>query len=91
LSFAVNLAPEESNTAPLPLEQLERLGLPLQHQVTSSPQEIQRRKQHLQAAQLENRQKLWRWLIVVALVVLVVETWLAGRLTHGTAVAAPEG
>jgi hypothetical protein len=88
VSFAVNVAPEESNTAPLPMETLERLGVPIRQQIKSTPREVQQRKQHLQAAQLENRQKLWRWLIVAALVVLVVETWLAGRLTQrGTVVA----
>jgi hypothetical protein len=35
-----------------------------------------------QAAELENRQKLWRWLVVAALVVLLLETLLAGRLTR---------
>ena len=30
--FAVNLAPEESKTAPLPMEQLEKLGVPLRVQ-----------------------------------------------------------
>ena len=29
--------------------------------------------------ELENRQKLWRWLILAAIGVLIVETWLAGR------------
>jgi hypothetical protein len=33
---------------------------------------------------LENRQKLWRWLIVGVLAVLVLETALAGRLAHRT-------
>jgi hypothetical protein len=88
--FAVNLAPEESRTAPLPIEELERLGVPLRLQELTSPRDVKQRTEHLQAAQLENRQKLWRWLIVAALVVLVVETWLAGRLTRGPAIAVPE-
>jgi len=29
--------------------------------------------------ELESRQKVWRWLIVAALGVLILETWLAGR------------
>jgi Aerotolerance regulator N-terminal/von Willebrand factor type A domain len=90
VSFAVNLAPEESRTAPLPIEELERLGVPLRLQELSSPRDVKQRTEHLQAAQLENRQKLWRWLIVAALVVLVVETWLAGRLTRGPAIVVPE-
>jgi hypothetical protein len=81
-SFAVNLTPEESKTAPLPLEELERLGVPLQHQLTTPPKLGQQRREHLQAVELENQQKLWRRLIVAALVILVMETWLAGRLTR---------
>ena len=34
----------------------------------------------LQNAELEGRQKLWRALILAAIGVLIVETWLAGRL-----------
>jgi hypothetical protein len=33
----------------------------------------------LQNVDVENRQKLWRWFIVGTLLVLLVETWLAGR------------
>jgi hypothetical protein len=90
MAFAVNLAPEESRTAPLHLEELERLGVPIREVPTASPKELQRRKEHLQASQLENRQKLWRWLIVAALVVLVLETWLAGRVTRRPLVVSAE-
>ena len=78
--FAVNLDPAESRTTPLPAEELERLGVPLR----LSPHDLAKaaeQKRHLQNTELENRQKLWRWLVVTALVVLLLETWLAGRLT----------
>jgi hypothetical protein len=32
----------------------------------------------LHNTELESRQKLWRWFIVGALAVLLVESWLAG-------------
>jgi hypothetical protein len=80
--FAVNLAPEESRTAPLSLEELERLGVPLKMQAALTAQDLARQRQLLQAAELENRQKLWRWLLVAALLVLLMETWLAGWLTR---------
>lgn len=83
--FAVNLDSAESKTAPLPVEELGRLGVPIQaHEVqTAQPAS---RVQQLHNADLENQQKLWRWLIVAALVVLIVETWLAGWITRrGTA------
>ena len=31
--------------------------------------------------ELESTQKLWQWLISGALLMLIMETWLAGRLT----------
>jgi hypothetical protein len=31
---------------------------------------------------LESRQKLWQWLVAATLGVLIVETWLAGRLAR---------
>ena len=39
-------------------------------------------KADLQFAELENRQKLWRWVIIAAIVLLLGETWLAGRTTR---------
>jgi len=45
-------------------------------------------KRQLQNAELESQQKLWRWLIVAALVMLLLETGLAGWLTRHPAVAA---
>lgn len=85
--FAVNLDPAESKTAPLALEQLERLGVSVKFQPAQTAAQRQRQRQHLQAAELEQRQKLWRWLIVAALVLLVVETLLAGWLTRRSVVA----
>jgi anti-sigma-K factor RskA len=31
--------------------------------------------------ELEKRQKLWRWLIIAALAILLLETVIAGRLS----------
>ena len=86
--FAVNLAAEESKTAPMPVEILQKLGVPLKVPVQQTSKEVRRAaatREHLLATELENRQKLWRWLIVAAVVVLMVETWLAGRLTRRAA------
>jgi hypothetical protein len=75
--FGVNLDPAESRTSPMAVEDLERFGnisvTPL-----NTPAEKDRKLQ-LQNAELESRQKLWRWFIVGTLIVLVTETWLAGR------------
>ncbi len=34
----------------------------------------------MQNAELEGRQKLWRWLILATIGILIVETGLAGRI-----------
>ena len=85
--FAVNLDPAESRTAPVSVDELERLGAPLAHRVTAMDREAER-KLRLQNTELEIRQKLWRWFVVMTLAVLLFETWLAGRTRHKAAVQA---
>jgi hypothetical protein len=80
--FAVNLPSEESRTAPLPVEELERLGVPVHTTLLTSPQQVQARQEKLKHVELENRQKLWRWVVIAALAVVLLETWLAARLTR---------
>ncbi len=75
--FAVNLSATESNTAPLDLEQLEQRGVRLGVEHTRA-ERIDRVRQQ-RDTELESRQKVWRWLIVVALGTLILETWWAGR------------
>jgi len=82
--FAVNLDPVESKTAPMPAEELERLGVPMKS-TELSPALQAARRETLHNADLEARQKLWRWLIVAALAVLLMETWLAGWITRRAA------
>jgi hypothetical protein len=76
--FAVNLDASESRTAPMPLDELERLGAPVLHQPTVASREAER-KVRLRNTELEERQKLWRWFLLGTLGILLVETWLAGR------------
>ena len=75
--FAVNLSATESLTTPLDLEQLEQRGVRIGIEQTRS-ERIDRVRQQ-RDTELESRQKVWRWLIVVALGLLVLETWWAGR------------
>ncbi len=77
IRFAVNLSPRESETSLLDLEQLEELGVHLGRHATQA-EELERQRQ-LRDIELESQQQLWRWLIVVVLGVLGLETWLAGR------------
>ncbi len=75
-TFAVNLAPRESDTAPMEPAQLEALGVKLGMHLSSSDRAAQERQ--LRDTELESRQKIWKWLIVGALCVLGLETVLAG-------------
>ena len=78
--FAVNLDPAESDTAPVAAEVFEQLGCRLAGR-TDAAREAERLQQ-LRDVELESRQKLWQWLVAATLGVLVVETWLAGRLVR---------
>lgn len=81
--FTVHLAADESRTAPLPVETLERHGVRLNRVDDGDGQSVsEESSRQLQARELEDRQQFWRWLIGTAVVVLLAETWLAGRLTH---------
>ena len=39
-------------------------------------------KRRLHDAELEDRQKVWRWLTFAAIMVLLGETWIAGAMTR---------
>lgn len=86
--FAVNLAPDESRTAPLAGERLDRLGVPIQAERLATPEQLAQKQAQLRAVELESHQKLWRWLIVATLVILIVETWIAARLSRRAPVQA---
>ncbi len=77
-SFAVNLDPAESKTSPLNAETLEQFGCRLTTPARKAADRANLRQ--MQNMELEGRQKLWRWLILAAIGVLIVETWLADRL-----------
>jgi len=85
--FAVNLDAAESRTAPMPVDELERLGAPVVHQPTVATREAER-KVRLRNTELEERQKLWRWFLIGTLGVLLAETWLAGRTARS--IVSPE-
>ena len=77
IPLAVNLSDLESQTTPLEIEQLERRGVPL-GSVPPQTERLERLRQ-LRDQELESRQKLWRWLLVGALGLVILETWWAGR------------
>jgi hypothetical protein len=75
--FAVNLAASESNTAPLEMDQLKQLGVRLSESLTRAERLSQLRQQR--DTELESRQKLWRWIVLGTLGLLIFETFWAGR------------
>lgn len=77
LEFAVNVDPAESRTLPTAGDTLERLGAPMAKPETPAAEQVQRREE-LQAADAEGRQKLWRWFLGATVLVLLVETAAAG-------------
>ncbi len=80
-SFAINLDPLESKTAALEDVTLQKWGCRLASQTPKPFNHAELRQMY--NLELENRQKLWRWLILAAIGVLIVETWLAGRRAAG--------
>lgn len=77
---AVNVPAGESLTARLGVEELEQRGAKLGGEVRRQAEVEQRRQ--LLITELENRQKLWQWLIVAVLVLVIAETALAGRISR---------
>jgi hypothetical protein len=80
--FAVNVPARECLTTPLPLDDFEQFGIPLNGSPGIRTQQLQQAKLHSSLVDMENRQKLWRWLLIALLAVIIVETWLAGWLTR---------
>ena len=84
MRFVVNLAPAESRIAPLPPARFAALGVPLPSAEHAAAPPTAGQLAQRQAAEIEGRQKLWRWLIVVALGVLLLETLIAGKLSRAS-------
>jgi hypothetical protein len=78
-NFGVNLDPAESKTAPLDPAELGKRGVPLRASGTRAAAFIEKERKWAQAAEVESRQKLWRWLVVAALLFVLIETWFAAR------------
>jgi hypothetical protein len=82
--IAVQAPPEESQWDTLPYEDWERLGAPLEVAATSaqkeSDQESERRSQN--AVELENRQQVWKWLIMAVALALILESLIARTLQN---------
>lgn len=80
--FAVNLSARECRTAPMPIEDLEKLGVRLDQSGDVHIEKIEKARHHSNLAEMECEQKLWRRLLAALLAVALIETALAGWLTR---------
>ncbi len=74
---SVNLDVAESRTSPMPMDLLERYGAPGEAKTVDATRTA-KREALLQSNEAEGRQKLWRWFIAGTLLVLLIETAIAG-------------
>jgi len=89
LKIAVNIDPSESQIDTMPVDQISALGVEVgTHNTTQEEVEQQR---ELRDFELENRQKLWKWLVVGAIALIIAESWLAGRTDRSNRLATAEG
>ncbi|MFT5299770.1 MAG: hypothetical protein ACI87E_004294 [Mariniblastus sp.] len=75
--FAVNVDRRESKTTAIPIEKIEMYGVNVGQQDSETSELAQMRE--MRDRDLESSQKVWKWLILVAIGLLIFETWLAGR------------
>jgi hypothetical protein len=88
--FALNLPAKECQTAVMPIEDLEGLGVSLaqssdfvpEHAELSIGSQSTRASRLRSFAVLESEQKIWRWIFIGLLVVSFIEIALAGWLTR---------
>jgi hypothetical protein len=84
--FAVNLNPTESKLTPLTTEDFVSLGVPLNAQADlREAAKAEARQRHLLATETEARQKLWRNFLLAAVTLILLETWISGRLSRRVA------
>ena len=81
LTFAVNLPEMESRTSPMNPGRLAQYGVKFAESAPDTTTE-ELKKSQKPFAEIENRQKVWKWLLAAACVFFLLETWLAGRLTR---------
>lgn len=90
-SIAINLAPGEGRLAPLDERRLAEAGVKMEKTRTAAEAASEAAAQlRLEDSQHEQRQKVWKMLLLATLVVLLLETWLAGRREGRASQPSPE-
>lgn len=70
--ISVNLSPRESLTEPIDAAELEQFGVVLGETLTTAQQVA--RDRNLRERELESKQRLWQWLLLIGLTLLGLET-----------------
>ncbi|QDS94039.1 hypothetical protein FF011L_28160 [Roseimaritima multifibrata] len=78
VSLAVNIAPQESQTEPVSSDQLEAFGISMVDKDWTEDKQRDKERQ-MRDVELEENQQWWRWLVLTALGLLMVESIWAGR------------
>jgi hypothetical protein len=74
--LAVQLAANESRLTPMDVSILQQFGLGIEK--LESETEIQDRLRQMKIEELEGQQRLWKWILVAGLGILLLETFCAG-------------
>ncbi|EKK02847.1 inter-alpha-trypsin inhibitor heavy chain H2 precursor-like protein [Rhodopirellula baltica SH28] len=77
ITFASNLSESESQTDAMDEDTLERLGIGLGEAATA--EKLTQATLQLRDRELESNQRLWQWLLLAAIGMLVIETLWGGR------------
>ncbi len=89
--FAINVDRAESSTGAIPIESIEMFAVKVGEQETAATELAQMRE--MRDRDIESSQKVWKWLIVAALILLIGEILLAGqtdsRMIAGDSTSAP--
>lgn len=88
MTVLVSVAASESRTEPLPVGQLQAMGMSSEIAKVRSPGanlDDPARESQLDAVELESQQKYWRWLLIAGMGLLVLEGIVSSRIerTHG--------
>ncbi|TWT57577.1 hypothetical protein KOR42_09390 [Thalassoglobus neptunius] len=80
--IAINLHPDESRLDLVSFESLEAAGLPITSATTAllAEEESPESSRQLMNRELESRQRLWQWLLLAALIVLILESVISGSM-----------
>lgn len=79
-TYAVNVPVSESRLEPLKPEFFTAAGITLpRSQIATGVEPTPAEKMQMERVELEGRQKLWKWLLAAAILILLAETFLANR------------